>query len=137
MFSRVMRWINDRWPFRAMMRLGLEEDMAGGDSFAYIFGSSVLTFFLIQVITGLWQLFYFVPTIHHGYDSLRYLRIYNNSPTLQDVWNSTPAFGFSYAASSVAPTPAADTVIDGALDQQGGGMEAYALWNNMIYAGAL
>jgi ubiquinol-cytochrome c reductase cytochrome b subunit len=75
MFSRVMRWINDRWPLRAMMRLGLEEEMAGGDSFAYIFGSSVLTIFLIQVITGLWQLFYFVPTIHHGYDSLSYLRI--------------------------------------------------------------
>jgi hypothetical protein len=59
----------------------------------------------------------------------------NNSPTLQDVWNSTPVFGFPYAASSVAPTPAAGTVIDGALDQQVGGMGAYALWNNMIYAG--
>jgi ubiquinol-cytochrome c reductase cytochrome b subunit len=75
MFSRVVRWINDRWPLRAMMRLGLEEDMTGGDRFAYIFGSSVLATFLIQVITGLWQLFYFVPTIHHGYDSLSYLRI--------------------------------------------------------------
>jgi hypothetical protein len=59
----------------------------------------------------------------------------NNSPTLQDVWNSTPAFGFPYAASSVAPTPAAGTLIDGALDQQVGGMGAYASWNNMIYAG--
>jgi ubiquinol-cytochrome c reductase cytochrome b subunit len=58
-----------------MMRLSLEEDMPGGDRFAYIFGSSVLATFLIQVITGLWQLFYFVPTIHHGYDSLNYLRI--------------------------------------------------------------
>jgi ubiquinol-cytochrome c reductase cytochrome b subunit len=75
MFSRVMRWINDRWPLRAMMRLGLEEDMPGGDSFVYIFGSSVLATFLIQVITGLWQLFYFVPTINHGYESLNYLRI--------------------------------------------------------------
>jgi ubiquinol-cytochrome c reductase cytochrome b subunit len=75
MFSRVVHWINDRWPLRAMMRLSLEEDMPGGDSFVYIFGSSVLATFLIQVITGLWQLFYFVPTINHGYDSLNYLRI--------------------------------------------------------------
>jgi hypothetical protein len=59
----------------------------------------------------------------------------NNSPTLQDVWNSTPAFGFPYAASSVAPTPAAGTIIDGALDQQVGGIGAYAFWNNLIYGG--
>jgi hypothetical protein len=45
-----------------------------------------------------------------------------NSPTLQDVWNSTPAFGFPHALSSVAPTPAAGTIIDGALDQQAGGL---------------
>jgi ubiquinol-cytochrome c reductase cytochrome b subunit len=75
MFSRVVHWINDRWPLSAMMRLGLEEEMPGGDSFGYIFGSSVLATFLIQVITGLWQLFYFVPTINHGYDSLNYLRL--------------------------------------------------------------
>jgi hypothetical protein len=59
----------------------------------------------------------------------------NNSPTLQDVWNSTPAFGFPYAASSVAPAPAAGTLIDGTLDQQVGGLGAYALWSNLIYAG--
>jgi hypothetical protein len=59
----------------------------------------------------------------------------NNSPTLQDVWNSTPAFGFPYAASSVAPTPAASTLIEGTLDQQVGGFGGYAFWNNMIYMG--
>jgi hypothetical protein len=59
----------------------------------------------------------------------------NNSPTLQDVWNSTPAFGFPYAASSVSPTPAASTIVDGTLDQQVGGLGAYAFWNNMIYLG--
>ncbi len=75
MFSRIVRWINERWPLEAMIHLGLEEEMPGGDSFVYIFGSSVLATFLIQVITGLWQLFYFVPTVNHGYDSLNYLRL--------------------------------------------------------------
>jgi hypothetical protein len=59
----------------------------------------------------------------------------NNSPTLQDVWNSTPAFGFPYASSDVAPGPAASTLLDGTLDQQVGGLGAYAFWNNTIYAG--
>jgi len=31
----------------------------------------------------------------------------NNNPTVQDVWNSTPAWGFPYGSSAVAPTPAA------------------------------
>lgn len=57
----------------------------------------------------------------------------NNNPTVQDVWNTTPAWGFPYAASSVAPTPAAGTVIDGGLGQQVGGIGAYAYWNNLIY----
>jgi ubiquinol-cytochrome c reductase cytochrome b subunit len=75
MFSRIGRWINDRWPLDALIRLGLEEEMIGGTSYAYIFGSAVLLTLVLQVVTGIWQLFYFVPTINYGYDSLNYLRI--------------------------------------------------------------
>jgi hypothetical protein len=57
----------------------------------------------------------------------------NNSPTAQDVWNTTPAWGFPFASSGVAATPAAGTIIDGALDQQIGGLGAYVFWNNLIY----
>ncbi len=57
----------------------------------------------------------------------------NNSPSVQDVWNTTPVWGFPYASSSVAATPAAGPIIDGALDQQVGGIGAYAYWNNLIY----
>jgi hypothetical protein len=59
----------------------------------------------------------------------------NNNPTVQDVWNTTPAWGFPYASSSVAPTPSAGTVVDGALGQQVGGIGAYGYWNNLIYGG--
>lgn len=57
----------------------------------------------------------------------------NNSPTAQDVWNTTPAWGFPFASSGVASTPAAGTIIDGTLDQQIGGLGAYVFWNNLIY----
>jgi len=60
----------------------------------------------------------------------------NNNPTAQDVWNSTPAWGFPYAASGVAPTPAAAAVIDGTLGQQVGGIGLYGYWNNLVYAEA-
>jgi len=57
----------------------------------------------------------------------------NNSPTAQDVWNTTPVWGFPFASSGVASTPAAGTIIDGALGQQVGGIGAYVFWNNLIY----
>ena len=74
MFARIVHWINDRWPLRAVIRWSLEEEMPGGTSYAYIFGSCVLIVFLLQVITGLWQLLYFVPTTNQSYNSLNYLR---------------------------------------------------------------
>ena len=60
----------------------------------------------------------------------------NNNPTSEDVWNSTPAFSFPYAAANLAPTPAAGAVIDNGLATQVGGGGLYAYWNNMIYAAA-
>jgi len=36
-----------------------------------------------------------------GSESLLYGVTLNNNPTVQDVWNSTPAWGFPYASSSV------------------------------------
>jgi hypothetical protein len=60
----------------------------------------------------------------------------NNNPTAQDAWNTTPAWGFPYAASGVAPTPAAAAIIDGSLGQQVGGIGLYGYWDNLIYAEA-
>lgn len=57
----------------------------------------------------------------------------NNSPTVEDIWNSTPTWGFPYAASAVAPAPVASPLIDGGLDAQVGGIGAYAFWHNLVY----
>jgi ubiquinol-cytochrome c reductase cytochrome b subunit len=75
MFSKLVRWINDRWPLSALVKLGLEEDIPGGASYAYIFGSSALIMFAVQAATGVLQLFYYVPTIDHAYSSLSYFRL--------------------------------------------------------------
>ncbi|HYM33246.1 MAG TPA: hypothetical protein VEU47_18245, partial [Candidatus Cybelea sp.] len=57
----------------------------------------------------------------------------NNNPTITDVWNSTPAFGFPFVSSGLAPTPAAKTLIEGSLAQQVAGATAYAFWNRLVY----
>ena len=58
----------------------------------------------------------------------------NNNPSVSDVWNSTPAFGYPFASSSVSVMPAASTLIDGGLAQQVVGLAAYAFWQRTIYA---
>jgi hypothetical protein len=57
----------------------------------------------------------------------------NNNPTVQDVWNTTPAWRFPYISSELAPTPAARTLIEGAQAQQVLGLGAYTFWNNLLY----
>ena len=57
----------------------------------------------------------------------------HNNPTVQDVWNSTPAFGFPYTTSPLASTPAAATLIDGGLAQQVAGLGAYLFWKKSLY----
>jgi hypothetical protein len=57
----------------------------------------------------------------------------NNNPTLQDPWNSTPAWGYPFTGSGLAPGPAAATLIDGGVSQQVGGVGAYVMLANTLY----
>jgi hypothetical protein len=57
----------------------------------------------------------------------------HNNPTVQDVWNSTPAFGFPYTGPPNAISPAAGTLIDGGLAQQVAGLGGYVFWKKMLY----
>jgi hypothetical protein len=57
----------------------------------------------------------------------------NNNPTVEDLWNSTPAWGFPFASSDLAPGPAAATLIDGGLAQQVVGLGGYISWNDLLY----
>jgi hypothetical protein len=61
----------------------------------------------------------------------------NNGPTVQDVWNTTAAWGFPYSGSSVSPTPITSTKLDsgaGGIGQNAAGIGVYTWINNSIYA---
>jgi hypothetical protein len=58
----------------------------------------------------------------------------NNNPTVQDLWNSTPAWGFPYAGSNANVSPLAGTQIAGAFAQSVAGLSAYVYWNESLYA---
>lgn len=60
----------------------------------------------------------------------------NNNPTVQDLWNTTPAWGFPFAASNANVSPLAATAIDGAFAQDVAGLTGYVFWNESLYAEA-
>lgn len=60
----------------------------------------------------------------------------NNNPTVEDLWNDTPAWGFPWISSDFAPTPTATPIIRGALAQDVAGLGGYAMWDNHLYLDA-
>ncbi len=56
----------------------------------------------------------------------------NNNPTVQDAFNTVPAWSFPYAASGLSPSPAASPLI-GNLAQTSLGVTAYAWIDNQFY----
>jgi len=70
----MWRWLEERWPFGPVVNLALDEKITGGASYFYTLGSSVLILFILQAITGVMQMFFYVPSIDHAYNSLSYLR---------------------------------------------------------------
>ena len=57
----------------------------------------------------------------------------NNNPTVQDLWTSTPAWGYPYINSPLVPAPAASPVITGALAQLVIGSTVYTMIHDHVY----
>jgi hypothetical protein len=57
----------------------------------------------------------------------------NNNPTVQDVWNTVPAWSFPYISSALAPMPTAKTFIDQVYAQQVAGFTGYSFLDDTFY----
>lgn len=58
----------------------------------------------------------------------------NNNPTVQDVWNSTPAWSFPYVSSDLAPGRSTAPLMAGGLSQQVLGVSPYIWLDDHWYA---
>ena len=74
MISRIWNWLNERWPLSYVIHLSLDEEIQGGSSFIYTLGGAILAVFLLQVTTGIIQLFFYVPQVKYAYNSVSFLR---------------------------------------------------------------
>ncbi|MCX6256416.1 MAG: hypothetical protein NTW49_00710 [Bacteroidia bacterium] len=68
-----------------------------------------------------------------GTRNLIYGLTLNNNPSVQDVWNTLPAWRFPSSSSDAAPTPAKSTIMEN-LSTQVAGLGAYTLFNNLLFA---
>ena len=58
----------------------------------------------------------------------------NNNPTMQDLFNTLPAWGFPFTSSDLAPGPDSTTIINDGIAGTVYGVSAYTLMKNGIYA---
>ncbi len=58
----------------------------------------------------------------------------NNNPGVQDVWNSTPAWGYNVVPISTGFGSAVGPLINGTLASQVAGTGAYLYWDKTVYA---
>jgi hypothetical protein len=57
----------------------------------------------------------------------------NNNPTSQDVWNSTPAWGYPFIVTNVGVPPAGKALLDGQLAQESAGLAPYLFLFDHLY----
>jgi hypothetical protein len=57
----------------------------------------------------------------------------NNNPTVQDAWNTLPAWGSPYTSSSLAPGGTTSPLLNGALAQTSLGLTGYAWIDSKLY----
>ncbi|MFP5228678.1 MAG: cytochrome C [Acidobacteriota bacterium] len=71
-----------------------------------------------------------------GGRSLDYGVTINNNPTVEDLWNSTPAWGFPWISTASGVSPIASPIVNGNLGQDVAGLGGYGMWNDHLYADA-
>ncbi|MGD8858950.1 MAG: cytochrome b N-terminal domain-containing protein [Myxococcales bacterium] len=72
--GRIADWLDDRTGYRALISHALDEDIAGGARWAYVFGSGLLIIFGIQVLTGLLLMATYTPSVQDAWSSVYYIQ---------------------------------------------------------------
>jgi ubiquinol-cytochrome c reductase cytochrome b subunit len=73
MRDRLFQWLDRRLGITSFKVKFLDEPIPGGARFAYVFGSSVLFLYLVQLVTGIALMFFYAPTVDHAWESTKYI----------------------------------------------------------------
>jgi len=67
----MLNWIEKRTGFISMAQDFLTEDVPGGASYWYVFGSATLFAMMVQIVTGIFLTFFYAPSAATAWESTR------------------------------------------------------------------
>jgi len=76
MIDYALNWIESRTGFVSMTKDFLTEDIPGGASYWYVFGSATLFAMIVQIATGIFLTFFYAPSAATAWESTK--AIYDN-----------------------------------------------------------
>ena len=71
--EKVFEFVDERVGLKTLQAKMLNEPVPGGSRWAYVFGSCLLFIFIMQAVTGILLMFYYVPSADHAYASTQYI----------------------------------------------------------------
>ncbi|MCH2200345.1 MAG: cytochrome b N-terminal domain-containing protein [Fuerstiella sp.] len=70
----LMTWLDDRTGFRSVMHEALYERVPGGARWRYVWGSTLVFVFMLQVITGFMLWMFYSPNTRGAWESVYYIQ---------------------------------------------------------------
>jgi ubiquinol-cytochrome c reductase cytochrome b subunit len=74
MANKESGWWERRLGLGGTLKETLDEKIPGGAKFTYALGSATLLTFLTLAVTGIWELFYYVPSTASAFNSVNFIR---------------------------------------------------------------
>ena len=72
--NKIFNWLDDRTGYRALVREALYENIPGGSRWRYVWGSTLVFTFSIQMITGLFLWMAYSPSALSAWESVFYIQ---------------------------------------------------------------
>ncbi len=72
--SKFMDWLDDRTGYRALVHEALYENIPGGSRWRYVWGSTLVFAFSVQVITGVFLWMAYSPSDNTAWESVYYIQ---------------------------------------------------------------
>ncbi len=87
----MLNWIEARTGFVSMTKEFLTEDVPGGASYWYVFGSATLFAMIVQIATGIFLTFFYAPSAATAWESTRaiYLNPYTHFLLSVHYWGAS------------------------------------------------
>ncbi|MDE2572802.1 MAG: cytochrome b N-terminal domain-containing protein [bacterium] len=68
-----MQWLEERTGFLTLIKNLLTEDVPGGASYWYVFGSATIIALAVQIVTGIFLTFYYAPSAATAWESTKFI----------------------------------------------------------------